>query len=127
MERADAVLVGGGVMGCALAYQLARRGLSVALCERAELGSQSTARCAGGGRQQFSAETNVRIQRLSVRLLTEFQDEIGTPAGFRQVGYLFALTDAAQAEDFRHLLAMWHRVGLREARWVEPAEMQRLA
>jgi sarcosine oxidase subunit beta len=113
-------------MGCSLAYQLARRGLQVVLFERAELGSQSTGKCAGGVRQQFSSEVNVRMQRLAVALLEAFEEETGAPADFRQIGYLFVLTSRAQAEDFRSLLQMWHRAGLQEARWLTPEEAKEL-
>jgi sarcosine oxidase subunit beta len=126
METADAVIAGGGVVGCSLAYQLARRGLDVTLLEREELGSQSTGRCAGGVRQQFSGEANVRLQRLSVRLLLEFHDETGGHADFRQIGYLFLLTRPDQAADYRQLVESWHRWGLTEARWLTPAEAQEL-
>ncbi|HXM56929.1 MAG TPA: FAD-binding oxidoreductase [Candidatus Dormibacteraeota bacterium] len=126
METAEAVVAGGGVVGCALAYQLARRGVDVVLVEREELGSQSTARCAGGVRQQFSSETNVRLQRLAVRELLAFHDETGGHADFRQIGYLFLLTRPEQAADFRELLRLWHRVGLSEARWVAPEEAREL-
>ncbi len=126
MENADAVIAGGGVVGCALAYHLAKRGVDVVVVEREELGSQSTARCAGGVRQQFSSETNVRLQRLAVRELQSFHEETGGHADFRQVGYLFLLTRPGQVDDFRELLRMWHRVGLREARWVTPEEAREL-
>ena len=109
-------------MGCALAYQLSRRDVDVLLLERETLGSQSTGKCAGGVRQQFSMEANVRLQRMSVRLLEGFEQEIGHPADFRQLGYLFVLTLPQQVEDFRHNMDMWHRVGLTEARWVDAAE-----
>jgi len=127
METADAVIAGGGVMGCALAYELARRGVDVLLLERDELGSQSTARCAGGVRQQFSSEANVRVQMLSVKILETFEQEIGVTPDFRQIGYLFVLTRPEQVEDFRDLVEMWHRCGLKEASWVEPDEALRLS
>jgi len=113
-------------MGCALAYQLARRDVDVLLLERETLGSQSTGRCAGGVRQQFSMEANVRLQRLSVQLFENFEQETGHPADFRQIGYLFVLTLPQQVEDFRHNMEMWHRVGLTEARWVDPSEAARM-
>src|SRR5437588_12330751 len=119
-ETAEAVIVGGGVMGCSLAYQLSARSVSVILLERETLASQSTGRCAGGVRQQFSAEPNVRLQMVSVRLLERFEEEIGVTAEFRQIGYLFLFTLPEQVEDWRRQLEMWHRVGLREARWVTP-------
>ena len=126
MESADVVIVGGGIMGCALAYQLARRDVDVLLLERETLGSQSTGRCAGGVRQQFSMEANVRLQRLSVQLFENFEQETGHAADFRQIGYLFVLTLPQQVEDFRHNMEMWHRVGLTEARWVDPSEAARM-
>jgi sarcosine oxidase subunit beta len=109
-------------MGCALAYQLAKRGVDVVLVERAELGSQSTAKCAGGVRQQFSNEQNVLLQMRSVRMLRDFEAEVGVPSDFRQIGYLFVLTRPQQIEDFQGLMRMWHRTGLEEARWVDPQE-----
>jgi sarcosine oxidase, subunit beta len=126
MESADVVIVGGGISGCALAYQLAKRKVDVMLLERETLGSQSTGKCAGGVRQQFSTENNVRVMRLSVKLLETFEQETGHPADFRQIGYLFVFTQPQQVEDFRHNMEMWHRVGLTEARWVDPAEAAKM-
>jgi glycine/D-amino acid oxidase-like deaminating enzyme len=126
MESADVVIAGGGIMGCALAYQLARRDVDVILLERETLGSQSTGRCAGGVRQQFSMEANVRLQRMSVKMFEGFEQETGHPADFRQIGYLFVLTLPQQVEDFRHNIEMWHRAGLTEARWVDPSEAARM-
>src|SRR2546421_885557 len=126
MESADVVIAGGGIMGCALAYQLAKRDVDVILLERDTLGSQSTGRCAGGVRQQFSMEANVRLQRLSVRLFQDFEQETGHPADFRQIGYLFVLTLPQQVEDFHNNMEMWHLAGLTEARWVDPTEAARM-
>jgi sarcosine oxidase subunit beta len=126
LESADVVIAGGGIMGCALAYQLSKRKVDVLLLERETLGSQSTGKCAGGVRQQFSMEYNVRLQRLSVQLLEQFEQETGHPADFRQIGYLFVLTLPQQVEDFRHNMEMWHRVGLTEARWVDATEASRM-
>ncbi len=126
MESADVVIAGGGITGCALAYQLSKRNVDVLLVERATLGSQSTGKCAGGVRQQFSSEGNVQLQRMSVSMLERFDEEIGHPADFRQIGYLFVLTQPQQVEDFHHNMEMWHRVGLTEARWVDPSEAARM-
>src|ERR1700716_2068470 len=126
MESADVVVAGGGIMGCALAYQLARRGVDVLLLERETLGSQSTGKCAGGVRQQFSMEANVRLQRMSVKMFEGFEEETGHPADFRQIGCLFVLTLPQQVEDFHLNMEMWHRVGLTEARWVDADEASRM-
>ncbi len=114
-------------MGCSLAYHLSREGLSVVLCERGELGSQSTGRCAGGVRQQFSSELNVRLQRISVRLLQQFADDVGSPCSFRQIGYLMLLSTPGEVASFQQQLRMWHTAGLTEASWVTPDEVGELA
>lgn len=122
MESADVVIVGGGVMGTSLAYHLASRGVDVLLLEREALGAGSTSRNAGGVRQQFSSELNVRIQMLAVRMLERFEAEVGVSADFRQIGYLFLLTRPQEVEDFRADMEMWHRVGLTEATWLSAEE-----
>jgi sarcosine oxidase subunit beta len=123
LETADVAIVGGGVMGCSLAYHLARRGVDVVLLERGQLGSGSTARNAGGVRQQFSSAVNVRIGMRSVAMLKHFEEEVGVPADFRQVGYLMLLTRPQEVEDFHRLMELWHGLGLAEARWLSTAEI----
>jgi sarcosine oxidase subunit beta len=127
LGSADAVVVGGGVIGCSIAYHLARGGAKVVLVERDALGSQSTGKCAGGVRRQFSSETNVLMQQLSVRLLKGLEAETGVDPEFRQIGYLFVLTNDHQVDDFKRLVSMWQRLGVSDARWVEPSEIRELA
>jgi sarcosine oxidase, subunit beta len=127
MTSADAVVVGGGVVGCSVAYHLARRGAQVVLVERDTLGSQSTGRCAGGVRRQFSSSTNVAMQQLSVRLLASLEADTGVDPEFRHIGYLFLLTSDREVEDFRRLLPMWHALGISDARWLEATEARALA
>src|SRR2546428_12300033 len=109
MESADVVIAGGGIIGCALAYQLSKRNVDVLLLERDTLGSQSTGKGAGGVRQQFSSEGNVRLQRMSVGMLQGFEEAVGHPADFRQIGYLFVLTQPPQVECFRPSMDLSHR------------------
>jgi sarcosine oxidase subunit beta len=113
---AECVIVGGGVVGCSLAFHLARAGMRPLLLERGDLGSGSTARNAGGVRQQFSTEVNVRVGMLSRQLLENFEDEVGATAELRSVGYLFVASGAEQMEQLTSNVAMQHRVGLRDVR-----------
>src|SRR5207249_829334 len=81
-------IVGEGVMGCSLAFYLARQGRSVIVIDRGRIGQGATAACAGGIRAQFSTEVNIRIGMEAKRVLSRFADETGATADFRQVGYL---------------------------------------
>jgi sarcosine oxidase, subunit beta len=123
-RSADAVVVGGGVMGASTAYHLALRGLKkVVLLEREpQLGAMSTGACAGGIRHQFATETNIRFSIESIRILEQFPEEPGQDVGLRFCGYLFLLTDGADVEQFRANVALQHGLGI-ETRWLGPEEL----
>src|SRR5207302_11373156 len=123
-DSADAVVVGGGVVGCSIAYHLARRGADVVVLERETIGSQSTGRCAGGVRQQFSSPANVLVQQLSFRLLEKLESETGVDPELRHISYLFVLTKESEVSDFRGFLPMWHHTGVSEPRSLAPREVR---
>src|SRR5215831_18314149 len=110
--QAECVIVGGGVVGCSLAYHLAAGGLRPLLLERGELAGGSTARGAGGVRQQFSTAVNVRVSILSRRMLERFEEETGTDPDFRQVGYLFLASSDEEARLFARNVAVQRAAGL---------------
>ncbi len=111
MERADVVIVGGGVIGASIAYHLAARGVrDVVVLERDHLGSGSTTRNAGGVRLQFSTEINVRLSLRSLPRIERFQEEMGVDPHLRQVGYLFLITEEHDVAPFESSLAMWKRL-----------------
>ena len=118
---ADCVIVGGGVVGCSLAYHLARGGRRPLLLDRGELGGGSTGRCAGGVRQQFSTAVNVKVSMLSRRMLERFPEEIGSDPAFRPIGYLFLATGEDQAEIFRHNVAVQRAAGLEDVELLDAA------
>ena len=61
-STAEAVVIGAGIMGCAIAHALAEHGLAdVLVLERDQIGRGATADAAGGVRQQVSTETNIRL------------------------------------------------------------------
>src|SRR5207249_6376464 len=72
---ASAVIIGGGVVGCSIAYHLARRGLrDVVVLERETVGSGTTSKAAGGIRVQFSTETEIRFSLESIKVFERFQE-----------------------------------------------------
>ena len=111
VTSAEVVIVGGGVIGASIAYHLSRQGVrDVLVLERDRLGSGSTSRNAGGIRLQFSTEINVRMSQRSLPALLRFEDEMGIDPFFRQVGYLFLITDPRDIEPFERSLALWRRL-----------------
>jgi sarcosine oxidase subunit beta len=89
-ERADIVILGGGIMGLATAYNLARLGVKkVVVVEKSYLCSGASGRNGGGVRAQFSSETNVRLMQEALRICADFAAEMKINVWFRQGGYLF--------------------------------------
>ncbi|HWV36936.1 MAG TPA: FAD-dependent oxidoreductase [Vulgatibacter sp.] len=97
-EKADVVIIGGGIMGLALAWNLAKRGRrDVLVLEESYLCSGASGRNGGGVRAQWSTATNVRLAKRSIELCRSFAREFGINVWFRQGGYLFLAPDDEQA------------------------------
>jgi sarcosine oxidase subunit beta len=122
-RTAEAVIIGAGIMGCAIAHALAERGLNeTVVLDRDQIGRGATADAAGGVRQQFSTETNILLARESVRVWESFPERFGRDIGLRQQGYLFLLTDPAEEPVFRANVALQQGLGV-PSRWVTPQEI----
>jgi sarcosine oxidase subunit beta len=101
LHTSDYAIVGAGLAGCALAYELSRAGATVTIVDRASTGSGSSAKNAGGVRQQFAQPTNVEAAHSTIERMKGFADEFGVDPAFRQVGYLFLASTAADLATFR--------------------------
>ncbi|MDP9359092.1 MAG: FAD-binding oxidoreductase [Chloroflexota bacterium] len=125
-STADAAIVGAGIMGCAIAHELAERGMTnILVLEKDAIGRGATADAAGGIRQQFSTETNIRLATHSVRVWETYEEQFGRDIGLKQQGYLFLLTEPDQEPVFRRNLALQQELGV-PARWVASEEIAAL-
>ena len=118
------MIVGGGVVGCSIAWHLRRDGFTgrVVVVERDSSYARASSSLAMGGiRQQFSSGGNVGMARYSVSFYERF-DETMSADGFRsdawlrQRGYLF-LVDADSAERFEHRIETQRSLGVAVERW----------
>ena len=73
-EKTDVAIIGGGVNGLGLAYNLAKRGVDVVVFEKGILGGGATGRCGAGIRQQWSTEENIRLAMGSVKIFEGLSD-----------------------------------------------------
>ena len=92
-SSADVVIIGGGIVGSATAYYLAKRGLSVALLEKGYVGCEQSTRNWGWCRQQNRDIREMPLSVLSMGLWDELAIEIGQDLGFRRCGLLYASDD----------------------------------
>lgn len=127
-HSADVVIVGGGCMGCSVAWHLAQRGITnVVLLERdTQLATGSTGKNAGGVRHQFSHPANIELSKESIAMIARFEEAVGVPIDFHQDGYLFLLSKAAHVEAFKKHVALQQRHGV-DVRWVTNDDARELA
>ena len=109
---AEAVVVGGGVMGCSILYNLAFRGMTNGLLLEQDLvGSGSTGRSQGILRMHYSNEVTTRMAWESLKVFREFEEALGSPSGYVRTGYVLI----AEQKDRRALeenVAMQKRIGV---------------
>jgi len=109
---ADTVIIGGGVMGCGIQFNLAKRGMTdTLLLERDVLASGSTSRSQAILRMHYSNEVTAKMALESLKIFKNFEDVVGGPSGYVQTGYLIIVG----AEDSRAMaenVAMQQRVGV---------------
>ncbi|RLE32655.1 FAD-binding oxidoreductase [Candidatus Acetothermia bacterium] len=123
MKRsADVVIIGAGVTGAALAYELARRGIrDVLIFERKFPCSGASGRCGGGIRQQFTTPHNIRLAMESVNRYETLSEELGVDIEFIQGGYLILAETEEEREAQRKAVALQNELGL-PSRLLTPRE-----
>lgn len=88
-KTADFIIIGGGVVGCSVAYYLACNGAKkVVLLERGEICSGGTAKSCAIVRTHYSIEANLLHAVESLKIFTNFDDYVGGDAGWQRTGYL---------------------------------------
>lgn len=102
-KQARAVIIGGGVIGCSVAYHLSLLGWQdVVLLERKALTSGTTWHAAGLIGQLRASSTMTRLARYTAELYRGLEEETGIATGMRQVGSIsVALTEERREELFR--------------------------
>jgi glycine/D-amino acid oxidase-like deaminating enzyme len=125
-SAARAVVIGGGVGGCAILYWLTRLGLQdVVLCERAELTSGSTFHSAGLVGQLRGSLSLTKMMMSSVELYRTLGAEVGLETGWHEVGSLRLASSAERQEELARQAGWAKTFGL-PLELVSAEEAQRL-
>jgi glycine/D-amino acid oxidase-like deaminating enzyme len=102
--QADVVILGGGMAGIATAYELAKRGSSVALVEKGVIGGEQSSRNWGWCRQQNRDVRELALAQLAMRIWDGLNAELDDETGFRRSGLVYATTTQSD-------LDAWERWG----------------
>lgn len=116
LKTADAVVIGGGVTGAAIAYNLGKLGMRrVVLCEKDTFCSGSTGRCGAGVREQWGQEGNCRLAQASLDIFEHLQEELAYDYDieFKQKGYLMLAHTEKEWNQFQKNVKLQNSLGIR--------------
>jgi sarcosine oxidase subunit beta len=115
-DALDLLIIGGGVMGLSLAYNLAREHhgklAKIAVVERSYLVSGASGRNGGGLRMQWGDAGNVALMRESIEICRHLAQELGINLWFRQGGYLFLARSESGERRLHRNVAVHEQVGV---------------
>ena len=98
-EHTQTVVIGGGIVGCSVAYHLARADHDVVLLERKQLTSGSTWHAAGLVSQFQGLPCVTRLACYGIELMQQLQAETGQATGFKNVGATAVAMNPARREE----------------------------
>lgn len=118
----DILIIGGGVMGCSIAFALAQRQAGrVVLLEKSYLGAGSSGKSGAIVRQHYSNPLTARMARLSLEVFEQFPDAVGGPAVFTHTGMVLVVNERDRA-GMEANIAMQRELGI-EVRLVSGQEL----
>jgi sarcosine oxidase, subunit beta len=125
-ERAEIVIIGAGIMGLAIAYNLAKLGVTdVVVIDKSYLCGGASGRNGGGVRAQFSSEANIRLMQESIKMCRDFAHEMKINVWFRQGGYLFLARDEKKRRALEQSVKVQNECGL-ATKMLTPKEAQKI-
>ena len=117
-ERADIVIIGGGIMGASLALALTRLGVrDVLVLERRTVASGASGKTGALLRQHYTNVPEATLAQRSLQLFANWDDAVGGDCGFAQTGLIATVAtsgaDAPNIERMRRVVAMQNALGIR--------------
>jgi glycine/D-amino acid oxidase-like deaminating enzyme len=121
-ERADVLVIGGGIVGLSVAWQLRQLGVDrVVVFEAETLGSGSTGRAAGGVRRQFGSRFEIEMTLTSLDFFERLLADPEFPGRFESVGYAF-LAGRDERAALEQALAIQREMGI-ATEWLEATDI----
>ncbi len=125
-SQAQVVIIGGGVIGCSIAYHLTKLGRKdVVLLEKAQLTAGTTWHAAGLVVTPSGDELSVELSTYTVDLIKSIEKETGQATGFKDIGYLQLACTTDWLEERRRMAVAARRLGINYQE-ISPAEVKEM-
>ena len=112
-RTADVVVIGAGVQGCSIAYNMAKMGIKdIVVLEKGTICSGSTGRCGAGIRAQWGTEMNCRFGLASVEKFEQLHEELGMDCGLNQSGYLMVAYKDSEFDQLQKSMKLQNSLGI---------------
>ncbi len=126
IERASVVIIGGGIIGCSIAYNLAKMGgKNIVLFEKNSLASGATGRCGAGIRQQFGTKVNCILARESIKIFENLSQELDYDIELNQSGYLILAYTEKEVNQFKKNVALQQSLDI-DVRFITVKEAKKI-
>ena len=128
-QATSVVIIGGGVSGCSIGYQLSKAGVQVTILERAEVAAEASSAAAGllapggvltgsaAGRELFLASWS-----MTAELLAEVEEASGIGVEYQQTGALHTIVSVDEEASEREYAQVWQDYDL-EVKWLDGPEV----
>jgi sarcosine oxidase subunit beta len=110
--KADIVIIGGGVMGCAIAYNLAKEGLKPVVIEKSDIGGEASGSNGGGVRQSARNLKEMPLAMESIQIYGQLHEELGMDVEYVREGNLRLCTSEEELEAMHQAVENQKKVGL---------------
>jgi sarcosine oxidase subunit beta len=115
MNKANIVIIGAGISGLSIAYNLALKGMKdIVVLDKSHFLAGATARCGAGVRQQWATELNCILARKSIEFFSHANETLNyhRDIEFKQGGYLILSTSKEEDEQFAKNVKMQNSLGI---------------
>ncbi len=107
----DAIVIGAGVIGASVAYNLSRRGLKVLILERQSAAAGATGASSGLVRMHYDVEVDAALAWQSFHFFRNWRDRVGGECGFHRTGFVQIVAPEKNAQ-LRGNVEMQKRIGI---------------
>lgn len=126
MSISEAIVIGGGITGCATAYELGKQGVHVTLIERDTIRAMGSGWTLAGVRQSGRVPSELPIAREAIKRWETLGEELGAEIDYRQDGNLRLALSDDQAETIRQVVTDGNAAGV-PMEWVDGDEARKIA